>query len=210
MRTNQSLPLFVKKRIKQAKQKQDAALTTQNEPNVQRSRHNKNPLEHSSLNNAISNQAPKFEYHYKNGVFTLMTKALPKGRPRLSVNTQLLREAVSAGNFKKALRAFSVTTPQKTLNYERDLRYIFSSLMERHSLHAIEGDVAILIELHHTNRIFGDVDNQAKAILDAMNERLFTDDKKVADLHIRRYSNASVDFFKIRVSKMLDVEPELD
>lgn len=114
------------------------------------------------------------------------TKALPKGRPRLCIDRERLRTALVNKDMALALSAFTVVTPKKTALYEKSLRTAFAQVMLMQNRSVCDTDLRIAIVVTHKNAVYGDLDNQQKAILDAMNGVIFTDDKKVSDLHAKR------------------------
>lgn len=122
------------------------------------------------------------------------TKALPKGRPRLCVNREKLRVAITNRDMTLALSAFTVVTPKKTALYEKALRTAFAQVMLIHNRAVCDKDMGVSIIVAHKNAVYGDLDNQQKAILDAMNGVIFTDDKKVSDLHAKRISGQEDSF----------------
>ena len=97
---------------------------------------------------------------------TIPGKPLPKGRPRV-VNG----------------RAY---TDPKTRGYEAFLSIAMRNLAAQHRWTLPTGDVSVRIVLRFANAVHGDVDNCAKAILDAANGVLFRDDKCVRSLYIER------------------------
>lgn len=94
-------------------------------------------------------------------------KPIPKGRPRFG-------------------RGGHTITPKATRAYERHAK----ACVQAHALaarwKALAGDVNVTILLVFPNRVHGDVDNCAKAVLDAANGLAFADDKQVASLTVRR------------------------
>ena len=96
----------------------------------------------------------------------LLGKPLPKGRPRV-VNG----------------RAY---TDPKTRAYETRLRARFSAARHFERWALPTGDVSVRIILRFANAVHGDVDNCAKAILDAANGVLFRDDKSVRIMCVER------------------------
>ena len=97
---------------------------------------------------------------------TIPGKPLPKGRPRV-VNG----------------RAY---TDPKTRGYETFLRIAMRNLAGQHNWTLPTGDVSVRIVLRFANAVHGDVDNCAKAILDAANGVLFRDDKSVRIMCVER------------------------
>lgn len=97
---------------------------------------------------------------------TIPGKPLPKGRPRV-VNG----------------RAY---TDPKTRAYESRLRAAFVVNAHAHRWVIPAGDVVVDIVLRFGSGIHGDVDNCAKAILDAAQGVLMANDKCVRSLYIER------------------------
>ena len=96
----------------------------------------------------------------------LLGKPLPKGRPRV-VNG----------------RAY---TDPKTRAYESKLRMAMSMEASRVRWTIPPGDVVVDIVLRFGSAVHGDVDNCAKAILDAAQGVLMANDKCVRSLYIER------------------------
>lgn len=96
----------------------------------------------------------------------LLGKPLPKGRPRV-VNG----------------RAY---TDPKTRAYESKLRMAMAMEASRVRWTIPPGDVVVDIVLRFGSAVHGDVDNCAKAILDAANGVLFRDDKSVRIMCVER------------------------
>ena len=97
---------------------------------------------------------------------TIACKPLPKGRPRV-VNGR-------------------AHTDPKTRAYESRLRAAFVVNAHAHRWVIPAGDVVVGIVLRFGSGIHGDVDNCAKAILDAANGVLFRDDKSVRIMCVER------------------------
>lgn len=126
------------------------------------------------------------------------TKALPKGRPRLCIDREKLRVAVMNRDMALAISAFTVITPKKTALYENALRVIFSQVMLLRHRDVCEADIGVSVVMAHRNAVYGDLDNQQKAILDAMNGIIFKDDKLVSELHAKRIA-AQEDSFTVAI-----------
>ena len=92
--------------------------------------------------------------------FVIHTKPLPKSRPRFANG-----------------RAY---TPKATRDYEELLRWHFRAVFSD----PFRGDVAVKIVFMTASR--ADVDNLAKAVLDAGNGFLYRDDSQVKALDIRK------------------------
>lgn len=99
-------------------------------------------------------------------VIELLGKPLPKGRPRV-VNGRAYTDPV-------------------TREYERQIRAAMASEARHAKWTLPKGDVVVDIVLRFGSRVHGDLDNCAKAILDAANGVLFRDDKCVRSLYIER------------------------
>ena len=99
-------------------------------------------------------------------------KPIPKGRPRFG-----------AGH------AF---TPKATVAYEKHAKACMCAAALAAKWETLRGDVDVRVLLVYPNRTHGDIDNCAKAILDAANGVAFGDDKQIAALSVRReYDKAS-------------------
>lgn len=97
---------------------------------------------------------------------TIACKPLPKGRPRV-VNGR-------------------AHTDPKTRAYESMLRMAMAMEASRAHWAIPSGDVVVDIVLRFGSGVHGDVDNCAKAILDAANGVLFRDDKSVRIMCVER------------------------
>lgn len=97
---------------------------------------------------------------------SILGKPKPKGRPRV-VNG----------------RAY---TPPETRAYEAKLRMIIASECARSRWVRPEGDVAVRMALAFSSGVHGDLDNCAKAVLDAAQGIAFGNDKSVRVLHVER------------------------
>jgi len=93
-------------------------------------------------------------------------RPVPKGRPR-----------VVAGH---------AHTPKRTRDYERHARACVQTAVMAQRWTPPEGDVWVSVQLVFDTRTHGDVDNHAKAIMDAAQGLAFGDDKKVRILHVMR------------------------
>ena len=96
----------------------------------------------------------------------LLGKPLPKGRPRV-------------------VKGRAYTDP-KTRAYESKLRMAMSMEASRVRWTIPPGDVVVDIVLRFGSAVHGDVDNCAKAILDAAQGVLMANDKCVRSLYIER------------------------
>lgn len=97
---------------------------------------------------------------------TINEKPLPKGRPRV---------------VKK--RAY---TDDRTRAYESMLRVRCAAAANLNKWKPPAGEVVVNIALRFASAVHGDVDNCAKAILDAAQGVLFANDKCVRSLYIER------------------------
>ena len=93
-------------------------------------------------------------------------KPLPKGRPRFGQG--------------------STHTDKRTRAYERSLRAHFAAAAHFGKWTIPPGDVVVDIVLRFGSAVHGDVDNCAKAILDAAQGVLMANDKCVRSLYIER------------------------
>jgi Holliday junction resolvase RusA-like endonuclease len=96
----------------------------------------------------------------------LPVKPLPKGRPRV-VNG----------------RAY---TPPETRAYEAKLRSMLAQWMDEDRLEIPPGDVRVDLVFALASGVHGDLDNLAKAVLDAAQGVAIANDKCVRDLRISR------------------------
>ena len=96
-------------------------------------------------------------------------RPVPKGRPR-----------VSNGH---------AHTPKRTRDYERHARACVQAAVMAQRWAAPTGDVSVRIDLAFDTLVHGDIDNHAKAVLDAAQGIAFGDDKRVRLMTVsRRYS----------------------
>lgn len=70
-----------------------------------------------------------------------------------------------------------IYTPQKTLNYERDVAWEAKHAKIRRA----EGIVAVTLRFFGCK---GDADNLAKSVLDGLNGIAYNDDRQIEELHI--------------------------
>ena len=73
-------------------------------------------------------------------------------------------------------------TPPRTRAFERKVRLAAMA----HQAKRVEGEVRVDVLVVHPDMRHGDVDNYAKALLDACQGVLFGNDKKAAELHVYR------------------------
>lgn len=130
------------------------------------------------------------EYHA-----VIKTRAIPKGRPRLG--------------------RYGAFTPQRTRDYERHIRIALQSTKPAMFTDAICVKIEIhLVKPKSAKRTYptcgGDLDNLFKAIADAANGVLWTDDSLIVELHASK-AYATEDRILISVwSKALeDMESKL-
>lgn len=94
---------------------------------------------------------------------------VPKGRPRMT-------------------REGHTYTPKRTREYEETVGWAWRSLQPCPEPFA--GDVAVSIDVYEGGRA-ADVDNYAKAILDALNTLAWADDRQVVDVAARVHRKAA-------------------
>ena len=106
--------------------------------------------------------------------FSVATRPIPKGRPRLS--------------------RFRVYTPQRTLDYESVISQAAADAMAEAGLDAFCGPVRLQLTFVFagksgtvpTAQRDGDVDNLSKSVLDAMNGVVFLDDRQVVAMRAEK------------------------
>ena len=64
-----------------------------------------------------------------------------------------------------------------------------------------EKPLRVLINVFYKNKKFADLDNCLKSLLDAFNKVLYTDDKQIDDIHIKRFINQQEDKFEIIIEE---------
>ena len=94
-------------------------------------------------------------------------RPVPKGRPRVGKNGR-------------------AHTPERTRAYEAHARAAVHFACIAQKWEAPLGDVSVRIVLTFDTLVHGDVDNHAKAIMDAAQGIAFGDDKRVRSLYVRR------------------------
>lgn len=85
-------------------------------------------------------------------------------------------------------------TPKKTLNYEKELAWLYNGPKFKGPLH-----IVLVFDSHKTiikikemnlkttsSKLRGDIDNYAKSILDALNGVAFLDDRQIMRLELRK------------------------
>lgn len=95
---------------------------------------------------------------------------VPKGRPRMT-------------------RAGHVITPKRTVAWEKLVRLTVQSAASAVRWRPLDEPCAVVVEVRRARRA-GDLDNFVKAILDACNGVLWTDDKLVASIQAHMIDGA--------------------
>ena len=81
--------------------------------------------------------------------------------------------------------------PPKSRQFKKDLALIANSLVSS----AFSGEVKVKLDIYRqkskfkkgvTSKKYGDIDNLAKAVLDALNGICWHDDSQISDLHITK------------------------
>lgn len=115
----------------------------------------------------------------------------PKERPRTAVNREALKSAFLRANgslarfMEMAVGITNTYTPKRTLDYENLLKAEARIVMMRRLPIdvPVEADIVLTLdgdpETWPTSGLDGDGDNLQKAVLDALNEIVFTDDRLV-------------------------------
>jgi len=96
--------------------------------------------------------------------FTAPGAPVPKARPRLG-------------------RRGRVYTPQKTVNFEARVQLYAL----RAGMRPATGPMYMQIDFYMENRRTRDLDNLAKAVLDALNGTAYADDNQVKELRVRKF-----------------------
>lgn len=110
--------------------------------------------------------------------FDLLTRAIPKGRPRLVINKELLKKALAMGinGYSLAIKSFSIKTPKETKIYESWISYCGIKAMKNKKII----DCYFFIDVKISNpEQYSDIDNCLKSIMDGLNKIVYKDDKKV-------------------------------
>lgn len=100
--------------------------------------------------------------------FTVPGKPVPKGRPRFARGRTI--------------------TPQRTRDYEAHVKITIMHALSLASGWRREGARRVRLIFEFTDACRGDIDNLAKAVLDACNGLLWHDDRQVVDLHVQLVS----------------------
>lgn len=120
-------------------------------------------------------------------------KPVPKGRPRLAVDREKLKLAIKSRSLEMAMTAFSVKTPQNTLDYENKVRAISSMAASQISDGPMEQkNIEVEILFFTKKRSRADIDNLIKAILDGMNTIIYNDDRQIDHIISSRYYGENV------------------
>lgn len=110
--------------------------------------------------------------------FTLFTRAIPKGRPRLVVNEKQLLKALSLGikGIAVAKNSFNIITPKTTKEYESWIAYCGLQAMQNKQIIDSFFSIDVIIS---NDKQFSDIDNCLKSIMDGLNKITYKDDKSV-------------------------------
>lgn len=95
--------------------------------------------------------------------FIVATNPLPKARPRLG-------------------RGGHTFTPAKTVAYEGIVAWECKIAMLAQGIDIFTGEIGILITFHRSDKLRADIDNLAKAILDACNGVAWNDDSQIVGI----------------------------
>ena len=129
----------------------------------------------------------------------------PKERPRSALDRKVLMNAFlsAKGDVSRFMAmatkgAITTYTPERTLDYENLLRSEAQAIMiaERRKPFDIPLDAEILLtlvgspETWPTSALDGDGDNLQKAVLDALNEIVFTDDRLIVRKKVEKICGA--------------------
>jgi len=105
--------------------------------------------------------------------FTVQGNPIPKGRPRV-----VLRQRPDG------YRGHAFTPPQ-TKAWERVVGWKARSVMDGRE--PLAGEIAVMLEFYRVNAVACDLDNLAKAVMDALNGICYRDDRQIAEMHIVRF-----------------------
>ena len=91
--------------------------------------------------------------------------------------------------------------PPKCKQFKQDLALLVKS--QYHDA-PLSGNVLVTIRIYRnfnkpTNKRYGDIDNLAKAILDAGNGILWIDDAQIVDLHIIKYVTDCLPYVELEI-----------
>lgn len=101
--------------------------------------------------------------------FVVEGNPIPKARPRV-----VLRPGRKAAAY----------TPNQTKAWERDIEWVARGVMDGDE--PLAGPLAVELAFYRGNEIGCDVDNLAKAVLDALNGVCYGDDAQVDEMHLYR------------------------
>lgn len=90
-------------------------------------------------------------------------------------------------------------TDERTVAYESHVALIARKAMGRRQ--PSNRPVKVTIHTHQTDARTCDIDNAAKAVLDALNGIAFEDDRQVSDLHIVRHVRSDGDRVGVRIEE---------
>ena len=124
--------------------------------------------------------------------FQLATQPIPKGRPRF---------AVSRGGRPRTY------TPEETRVYEAKVYAAARAAMIRARATVTDKPVAVELVFRLTGGRRPDVDNLAKAVLDAMNGIVFHDDRQVGRLTVERHVRCQAGQVHARVYELESGKP---
>lgn len=115
---------------------------------------------------------------------TIQIDAIPQGRPR----------------FFKGV----AVDPPKCKQFKQDFALLIKSQYHDEPL---SGNVLVTIRIYRkfnkpTNKRYGDIDNLAKAILDACNGILWIDDSLIVDLHISKHITDGKPFVELFIDSV--------
>lgn len=96
-------------------------------------------------------------------------------------------------------------TPPKSASYEDRIRWLARAAMPRDW--RTDGEFEVSILLVFKDGVHGDVDNCAKACLDALNRISYADDKQVAELHVKRAYDEARPRVEVVVTRIGDARP---
>jgi crossover junction endodeoxyribonuclease RusA len=89
-------------------------------------------------------------------------------------------------------------TPKRTRVYEKNVgKYAAFA-----GCPTFSGLVAVEINSYWSNKVYGDLDNVQKAILDGLNRVAWPDDEQVAQTHIRRILGATRSYSTVKISEI--------
>ena len=95
-----------------------------------------------------------------------------------------------------------VIDPPKCAKFKDDVAMLVKSLRRESALYIGELEVTIAVYRNFTkatNQRFGDADNLAKGILDALNGIVWTDDRQITALHVFKFVTDSKPYIEVTV-----------